>query len=201
MKKADRILIFMMCGNILLTIMSVVIMFSADSIVKAGARLADTSTDMMVGADPNSAVDGWNVMGGLLGLAGSVALAVVGAAIMFFAILAFIVYCVPTVFSIVTKVKAKRYYAQDIEKCRVKMKTAAIISTAINAAPFLVMLVFILGSVGWMYIYVLLSIWFFMGATLTFSVIEIILTNKSRWYIYGHADKQIYEDVETRNVE
>lgn len=198
MKKANNVLTGMMVGNIVMFILSIAAIYSGFSVINSSSRIFDASSDLITGADPNSVVDGWGVLGGMAGWVGGALIAIIGMALIFVGVVAMVLYGVAMVLSIVTKITANKTYALDIEKCRKKMMIAGIVSTVMNGIVLLAVFFCLLGAGGIVYAIVILTC--LVGATLAFSIMEIVFTQKKQWYAISTVDKQAYEDVETRNV-
>lgn len=199
MKRANSILTGIMVGNIVMFIISLASVISGISVMASSSKILNSGSDLLFGSMAENMVDGWGVLGGLAGLVGGVAIAVLGMIFVFFGVVFGAMYLAAMINSIITKVGYKKTYVLDIEACRKKMMTTGIVSTVINSIILLTVFLMMLGT-GTI-VYVLLSLMCLIGATLTFSIMEIIVTQKMRWYAISTANNQMYEDVETKRVD
>lgn len=199
MKRANSILTGIMVGNIVMFIISLASVVSGISVMASSSKILNSGSDLLFGSMAENMVDGWGVLGGLAGLVGGVAIAVLGMIFVFFGVVFGAMYLAAMINSIITKVGYKKTYVLDIEACRKKMMTTGIVSTVINSIILLTVFLMMLGT-GTI-VYVLLSLMCLIGATLTFSIMEIIVTQKMRWYAISTANNQMYEDVETKRVD
>lgn len=199
MKRANSILTGIMVGNIVMFIISLASVVSGISVMASSSKILNSGSDLLFGSMAENMVDGWGVLGGLAGLVGGVAIAVLGMILVFFGVVFAAMYLAAMINSIITKVGYKKTYVLDIEACRKKMMTTGIVSTVINSIILLTVFLMMLGT-GTI-VYVLLILMCLIGATLTFSIMEIIVTQKMRWYAISTANNQMYEDVETKRVD
>ena len=153
----------------------------------------------MTGADPENTIDGWGALGGFLSVLGAAAIALVGMFLVFGGFIATVMYGAAMINSIITKVGTTKLFMRDEENCRKRMMTTGIVSTVMNSIALLAVFIAMLATGTIVYVFVILM--FIIATVLTFSIMEIVVSQKIRWYIISTVNKQIYEDVETKSIE
>lgn len=199
MKRANKVLSCVMIGNIVMFIISIISVCSGFVVMVSSSKIANAGVDLMTGADPENTIDGWGALGGFLSVLGAAAIALVGMFLVFGGFIATVMYGAAMINSIITKVGATKLFMRDEENCRKRMMTTGIVSTVMNSIALLAVFIAMLATGTIVYVFVILM--FIIATVLTFSIMEIVVSQKIRWYIISTVNKQIYEDVETKSIE
>lgn len=184
MKHANKMLTFVMIGNIVFMVISLLM------VVVGGAYfvLSDEMFNQSGGLLSSDNLSGWQAMAGFGGMLGGVFFAMVGFFIMLIGFWAFIMYGVPAVMAVVTRIRAKRMYALDVEKCRIRFKTIGIVATVMDSIPAIMIFAFVVCG-GYVRVVIFIPLFLMVGLIVA-AVLLIVSTKTDSWYTYRVVDKQ-----------
>jgi len=183
MKKSKNVLTAVMICNIVMAIISAVTVYGGISITFNGSKIVNGGSGLFNKGES----DGWEAFAGLSGMIGGTLVAIIGMVLIFIGVFTLVMYCVPMIMSIVTRIRFKANYEKNIEDCRKGVKTVSIVSTVINGIVMVAAgIVTLIGGMS----YYMLIVFTLMAASLAFSIILIVSTGKDKWYTFREIDEK-----------
>ena len=194
MKKTKGLLTAVVVGNTILTILAFITLaigclitfWGIEVIVKDGSLLAEGT------AEAEGVLQG--VLDVINPAAGGVLAAALGIIMVAGGFIYFILHLIPMIISLSAKSVAKKYMESDAERCRKKIKKAAVISIVFNAVTVAFSFILTLGEMAflliWMFVYVVLVF------TIIVSISLVVSTSEDSFYIVEDSNMAFSKPVQ-----